>query len=156
MGNFLYFCQLFKTYLILILSLEQFSLFSVVQFPNDECTSSSSTTTLGTCLASSECANRAGAAAGSCAAGFGVCCVVSVSTCGDTVSSNITYIRNPGYPGTYTPTSSGSCSFTVYKASDDICQLRKGFNINNNILYLLNKRDPAWSGSFTMPRLVYI
>ena len=107
---------------------EQLSLFSVVQFPNDECTSSTtSPTTMGTCLTSSECTSRSGTGSGSCAAGFGVCCVVSTSTCGATVSTNITYIRNPGYPSSYTPTSAGTCSFTIDKASDDICQLRLDF-----------------------------
>merc|ERR1712183_577857 len=106
---------------------KQLSLFSVVQFPNDECTSSSSSTTTGTCLTSSECTGRSGTASGSCAAGFGVCCVVSSSTCGASLSSNITYIRNPGYPSSYTPTTSETCSFTISKAADDICQLRLDF-----------------------------
>merc|ERR1711997_1069711 len=107
--------------------LKQLSLFSVVQFPNDECTSSSDSTTLGTCLTSSECTSRSGTASGSCAAGFGVCCVVSTSTCGASVSTNITYIRNPGYPSSVTPTSTGSCTTTIRKVSDNICQLRLDF-----------------------------
>ena len=105
--------------------IEQFSLFSVVQFPNDECTSSTAST-LGTCYTSSECGSRSGSASGSCAAGFGVCCVTSTSTCGATLSANISYIRNPGYPSSYTSAASGSCSVTISKASDNICQLRKG------------------------------
>merc|ERR1712241_403813 len=107
--------------------LKQLSLFSVVQFPNDECTSSSDSTTMGTCLTSSECTSRSGTASGTCAAGFGVCCVVSTNTCGASLSSNITYIRNPGYPSSYTPSSAGTCSFTINKAADDICQLRLDF-----------------------------
>merc|ERR1711874_61948 len=106
---------------------KQLSLFSVVQFPNDECTSSTETSTIGTCLTSSECSGRSGTASGSCAAGFGVCCVVTTSTCGSTLSSNISYIRNPGYPSSYTPTSSGTCTFTINKCSDNICQLRLDF-----------------------------
>merc|ERR1712241_1300322 len=59
---------------------KQLSLFSVVQFPNDECVSTtSSITTMGTCLTASERTNRAGASSGTCAAGFGVCCVVLTS-----------------------------------------------------------------------------
>ena len=103
---------------------EQFSLFSIVQFPNEECTSGSSSTTNGTCYTSSECGSRGGAAAGSCAAGFGVCCVISSTTCGSTISTNTSYIRNPGYPSTYTPSNAGSCTFTIRKVSDNICQLR--------------------------------
>merc|ERR1711923_421204 len=104
---------------------KQLSLFSVVQFPNDECVSTtSSITTMGTYLTASECTNRAGASSGTCAAGFGVCCVITTSTCGATVSTNITYIRNPGYPSSITPTSTGStCTTTIRKVSDNICQL---------------------------------
>merc|ERR1712020_437597 len=72
-----------------------FSLFSIVQFPNEVCTSSSSTTTYGTCYTSSECSSAGGSADGNCAAGFGVCCVIYTSTCGATVTTNTTYIRNP-------------------------------------------------------------
>ena len=110
------------------MSLEQLSLFSV-QFPNDDCTSSSSSTTTGTCYSSSECTSRSGTASGTCAAGFGVCCVISTSTCGSTVSTNNTYIRNPGYPSSYTPTSTGTCTVTIKKVSDDVCQLREGIKI---------------------------
>ena len=101
---------------VIILYPEQFSLFSVVQFPNDECTSSSSSTINGTCYTNSECGSRGGAASGSCAAGFGVCCVISTTTCGSTISTNTTYIRNPGYPSSYTATA-GSCQYTFNKAS---------------------------------------
>jgi len=103
-----------------------FSLFNVVQFPNDVCTTTSQTFTKGTCLASSECSSKSGTATGNCAAGFGVCCVFSISTCGSTIKENCTYITNPGFPNTYSTT--GSCDFTVEKSSADICQLRLEFN----------------------------
>jgi len=106
---------------------KQFSLFSVVQFPNDVCTSASSSTTIGTCYTTSECTSRGGGAEGTCAAGFGVCCVISTSECSATVSTNNTYIRNPGYPTSYTPTTTGTCTNTIKKMSDDICQLRLDF-----------------------------
>jgi len=107
-----------------------FSLFSIVQFPNQVCTassSSSSSTTYGTCYTSSECSTRGGSGDGNCAAGFGVCCVISTSTCSSTISTNTTYIQNPGYPSSYTPTTTGTCTYTVSKVSDDICQLRLDF-----------------------------
>jgi hypothetical protein len=104
-----------------------FSLFSIVQFPNLKCTSSSSTTTYGTCLTSSECSSKSGSSDGNCAAGFGVCCIISTSTCSSTISTNTSYIRNPGYPSSYTPSSTGSCVYTVSKTSADICQLRLDF-----------------------------
>jgi len=104
-----------------------FSLFSIVQFPNEVCTSSSSTTTYGTCYTSSECSSAGGSADGNCAAGFGVCCVIYTSTCGTSISTNTTYIRNPNYPSSYTPSTTGSCAYTINKVQDDICQLRLDF-----------------------------
>merc|ERR1711990_356464 len=104
-----------------------FSLFSIVQFPNLRCTSSTSSTTYGTCLTSSECSTNGGSSDGNCAAGFGVCCIISTSTCSATVSTNTSYIRNPGYPSTYTPSSTGTCVFTISKVSSEVCQLRLDF-----------------------------
>merc|ERR1712154_756392 len=104
-----------------------FSLFSIVQFPNQQCTASSSSSTYGTCYTSSECTSKGGSSDGNCAAGFGVCCVITTSTCSSSISTNTTYIRNPNYPSSYTPTSAGTCSYTVNKVSDDVCQLRLDF-----------------------------
>merc|ERR1719369_2069203 len=104
-----------------------FSLFSIVQFPNEGCTATSSATTYGTCYTATECTEKGGSADGNCAAGFGVCCLVTTSTCGSTVSTNTSYIRNPNYPSSYTPTSAGTCTFKISKVSDEICQLRLDF-----------------------------
>merc|ERR1712107_124382 len=68
-----------------------------------------------------------GSADGNCAAGFGVCCVIFTTSCGTSISTNTTYIRNPNYPSSYTPTSTGTCQFTINKASDDVCQPRLDF-----------------------------
>jgi len=103
------------------------SLFSIVQFPNQQCTGASSTTTYGTCYTSSECSAKGGSADGNCAAGFGVCCVIYSSTCGTSITTNTTYIRNPGYPSSYTASSASTCTYTFSKVSDDICQLRLDF-----------------------------
>merc|ERR1719244_2063693 len=81
-----------------------FSLFSIVQFPNSACTSSSSTYSNGTCFTSSECSSKGGTAQGNCAAGFGVCCIFSVSATGSTVSQNCSYIVNPSFPSNYATT----------------------------------------------------
>ena len=48
-------------------------LFSVVQFPNEACNSGSGST--GTCYTASECSTKSGTVDGTCAAGFGVCCL---------------------------------------------------------------------------------
>merc|ERR1712024_134367 len=103
------------------------SLFSIVQFPNQQCTGSSSTTTYGTCYTSSECSAKGGSADGNCAAGFGVCCVIYTTTCGTSISTNTTYIRNPGYPSSYTASSASTCTYTISKESSDVCQLRLDF-----------------------------
>jgi len=105
-----------------------FSLFSVVQFPNDICTSTSTSYPMGTCYAAAECSSKSGTALGNCAAGFGVCCVFTSSTCGETISNNMTYISNPSYPGIYTVTTAGSCTWTVKKATSSVCQLRLDFD----------------------------
>merc|ERR1711923_633763 len=90
-------------------------------------TASSSSSTYGTCYTSSECTSKGGSSDGNCAAGFGVCCVITSSTCSTTINTNTTYIRNPNYPSSYTPSSTGTCAFTFSKVSDDICQLRLDF-----------------------------
>jgi hypothetical protein len=110
-----------------------FSLFSIVKFGNDVCQSSSSITNSGTtssyrngtCLTASECSAQSGSASGSCASGFGVCCLFATSTCSDTISTNSTYIRNPSFPSVYTSTS--SCSFSITKCGTGICSLRLDF-----------------------------
>jgi len=103
---------------------KQFSLFSIVTFKNAECSSASTSGLKGVCMTSSEC-NDKGYSDGNCAASFGVCCIQRVSSCGGTVENNCTYIDNPSYPSTYTSTS--SCSYTVKRCQDDICQIRLDF-----------------------------
>lgn len=103
-----------------------FSLFSVVTFPNNQCTAKSDTTMYGTCYTSSECSNKGGTVDGNCAAGFGVCCTFTISTCGIGITQNCTYITNPSYPSTYTTT--GTCAHTVTPINSDICQLRLDFD----------------------------
>ena len=43
--------------------------------------------------------------------------VVTTSTCSSVISTNTTYIRNPGYPSSYTVSSAGTCSYTINKVS---------------------------------------
>ena len=74
------------------------SLFTIVSWKQGPCTSTTGTN--GTCYSSNECSNLGGTASGTCASGFGVCCLVTV-TCGGTTSVNGTYFQNPGFPSTY-------------------------------------------------------
>jgi len=104
------------------------ALFSVVKFPNDACTASTGLT--GTCVTSTECTGRDGTATGTCAAGFGVCCVVYSATCivSTAISTNNTYLRNPGYTAALaSSTSTQTCSYKISKADSEVCQLRLDF-----------------------------
>jgi len=91
-----------------------YSIFNVVKFPNDVCVGSSSKN--GTCYTAEECSNRAGTASGSCAEGYGVCCVISLD-CGETSSENTTYLTTPSTIGT-------SCDYKICPVSKNICRIR--------------------------------
>eukprot|EP00094_Tigriopus_californicus_P012709 TCALIF_12286-PA protein Name:"Protein of unknown function" AED:0.00 eAED:0.00 QI:19/1/0.75/1/0.28/0.37/8/0/164 len=69
-----------------------------------------------------ECATKGGSSSGSCAQGFGVCCVFSLA-CGGTTSENCTYLVQAS---TSTPTAD-PCTFTICKCSSNICRIRLDF-----------------------------
>jgi len=80
-----------------------FSIFSVVAFPNNECTTQMNGMK-GVCLTEEECASRTGgSASGNCASGFGVCCFTMINTGGSTITTNVTYIQNTEFPAANTP-----------------------------------------------------
>jgi hypothetical protein len=95
------------------------SLFTIVSFKNDACASLSGNN--GTCYSSKDCIKQGGVRSGTCASGFGVCCLFT-KTCGDVTAINGTFFQSDGYPSTFD--SVGSCQLTVNKASSDVCQLR--------------------------------
>merc|ERR1712241_301889 len=108
------------------------SLFSIVNFPNDECitqigSKTATGATKGTCVASSECTSDGGVADGNCADGFGVCCVHKTQTDGATITKNRTWVQNPGFSNTYTTTSSKTFSYSVKPMNKKICQIRLDF-----------------------------
>jgi len=94
-----------------------FNVFTIVRFKNDPCAGSSNRN--GTCYTESECSNKGGTNAGSCAQGFGVCCVF-VQGCGASVAENCTYFESSG-------TQAGQCSLEVCPCSSGICQMRLDF-----------------------------
>jgi len=96
------------------------SIFTVVKFPNTACSSSTSGRN-GTCYTSSECTAKGGSTSGSCASGFGVCCVFEKSCGGGSIAENCTYFTSSSL------TTGTSCSLTVCKCSSDVCQLRLDF-----------------------------
>merc|ERR1719412_1095769 len=108
-----------------------FSLFSVVTFPNDGCTSQSGTTGIssvnrnGTCFTATECSDNGGTASGNCAAGFGVGCLFVYSSASTSISQNCSYIQNPNFPSAYGSTS--TIAWQINKCATNICTLRLDF-----------------------------
>jgi hypothetical protein len=105
-----------------------FSLFSVVTFPNDECTTVMDPTMRGLCITAEECTDQGGTASGNCASGFGVCCFTTVTAAG-AITNNVTYIQNEGFPtsvlGT-APVVAATRAFMV-QGGANICQVRFDF-----------------------------
>ncbi len=91
----------------------------VVRFPNDVCSGS---TRNGTCYTGEECSNRGGTSGGSCASGFGVCCIFTLS-CGGTTSDNSSYLVQTAAT-TVTPS---PCDYTVCPLNNNICRIRYDF-----------------------------
>jgi len=107
-----------------------FSVFSIVSFPNEACVSNMDQTN-GTCLSPADCRTIGGALEGSCASGFGTCCVVRLGgtgaggVCGGVVTANTTVLQNPGYPGKYS--TAGTCVYLVKRMDEGVCQIRLDF-----------------------------
>jgi len=95
-----------------------FGLFNIVKFPNIECHSKS--TTNGTCYTKEECDNKGGTASGTCAKGYGVCCLFTLG-CGQKSSENITTFHSSG------SIKAGACNAEICPVSKDIVQLRLDF-----------------------------
>jgi len=110
---------------------KHFSLFSVVTFKNEECTSDTSLAggaRKGTCYTTTECSDKGGTKSGNCASGFGVCCVfISKTGASATIKENRTHLRNSEYPSTATATATTTIVYTISKQQTDICQLRFDF-----------------------------
>jgi len=77
-------------------------IFNLVQFPNNECEATA--TQRGTCYTAEECSDRNGVASGSCAEGYGVCCVITVA-CDATTAENSTYLTQTA--------ATESCAYTI-------------------------------------------
>merc|ERR1711997_394516 len=92
--------------------------FQIVKFPNDVCAGASRN---GTCYTAEECSTKGGASDGSCASGFGVCCVFALS-CGGSASENQTYLIQSSVTTLTSP-----CKYTICPSSTDICRIRFDF-----------------------------
>lgn len=110
---------------------KHFSLFSVVTFKNEECTSETTLTggaRKGTCYTTTECSDKSGLKSGNCASGFGVCCVfIDNGSATKTLTENRTHIRNAEYPSYATATATTTIVYTLSKMQSDICQIRLDF-----------------------------
>jgi len=93
------------------------SIFNIVKFKNDPCEANDDKS--GTCYTEDECADRKGTASGSCAEGYGVCCVFTVG-CDAVKNENCTYFQSTGMP-------EGACNAKICPCASNICQLRLDF-----------------------------
>ncbi|XP_068232505.1 uncharacterized protein [Palaemon carinicauda] len=94
------------------------SLFSIIRFKNSMCSASNGLT--GVCYTQNTCVKNGGTSSGSCADGFGTCCVTQIG-CGGRTSNNCTYIESPNYPSFFNE--ARTCVHTISLQSD-ACQVR--------------------------------
>jgi len=99
-------------------------IFDLVKFPNDICEGQGYRN--GTCYTSSECSEKGGTADGTCADGYGVCCIFSIG-CGQTSSENITYILG----GDDFMDADESCQYSLCRCSETICRIKLEFNTHS-------------------------
>jgi len=93
------------------------SFFNVVKFPNDVCEGSTSRN--GTCYTKEECEDRNGKEQGSCADGFGVCCIIELD-CGGKSNENCTYLVGSSSDSD----KEENCNYMICPMSKDICRIR--------------------------------
>ncbi|KAJ0183295.1 hypothetical protein K1T71_001271 [Dendrolimus kikuchii] len=96
--------------------------FQIVEFDHVSCTSSSGLD--GICLHEYKCHVDGGAVIGTCADGYGVCCV-NLYTCEGSTSTSTSWFTNPDFPSP--STGRMLCTFTLNKATDEIKQIRLDF-----------------------------
>jgi len=97
-------------------------IFNIVKFDNDVCDTGNQMN--GTCYTAEECTDRNGVASGSCAEGYGVCCVITL-TCGATTRENCTYLSQEmtNTPDTDSD-SSQSCTYNICPVTDSVRRIR--------------------------------
>jgi len=102
-----------------------FSLFSVVTFPNAECTTDTTPAMTGICVTAEECSNDGDVIAqaqGNCASGFGVCCMRRVEgNPNAAITSGLTYVQSPQFPQAVTALNPG--------AGQAVAAVNRAFNI---------------------------
>jgi len=101
----------------------RFSLFQIIKFANEPCIGSNRN---GTCFTKAECENEGGTESGSCADGFGVCCIRILGD-GESTSLNQSYI----YQASSTSLGVGSREYTICPCSSDVCRIKFDFTSFN-------------------------
>merc|ERR1711992_222529 len=116
-----------------------FSLFSVVTFPNAECTTDTTPAMTGICVTAEECSNDGDVIAqaqGNCASGFGVCCMRRVEgNPNAAITSGLTYVQSPGFPqavAALNPAAGGAAVTAINRdfnimGGPNVCQIRFDF-----------------------------
>merc|ERR1719270_520160 len=79
----------------------------------------------GTCYTADECTSRDGVASGSCAEGYGVCCIITVS-CGGSTSENCTYLSQAASttPSTDSDDLNQQCSYSICPRTSTVNRIR--------------------------------
>ena len=107
-----------------LFNLSGLSLFNLVKFDNDMCTGDKRN---GTCYTKEECESRDGKESGTCAEGFGVCCILEIK-CGKSSSDNNTYLVEPN------PTAGEGCSYEICPSASSICRIRYDFTVSSKYI----------------------
>ncbi|XP_023338043.1 uncharacterized protein LOC111708786 [Eurytemora carolleeae] len=103
------------------------NIFNIIKFANTGCGTGNSSSPNGTCYTSWECSARGGEEQGSCASGFGRCCVFTNSELRSTVDEPVSYFRNPGFPANSSP-EANTRTLTVQVTDTNVCQVRIDFD----------------------------
>lgn len=96
-----------------------------VMFQNDVCNAEEARN--GTCYTAEECADKGGKKSGTCAEGFGVCCIFELD-CDDTSSENNTYLVKKAFTAGDT-----MCEYKICKCDDDVCRIRLDFTVSSGL-----------------------
>merc|ERR1739838_462774 len=110
-------CGLFSIAISTSDKAKNIAIFNVVKFQNTECTGGNNNP--GTCYTTEECENREGTADGTCAEGYGVCCIFEIN-CGGSSSENLTTFMS-------NDVQAGACQAKICKIDSDVVQLRLDF-----------------------------
>jgi len=110
-------CGLFSIAISISDKAKNIAIFNVVKFQNTECTGGNNNP--GTCYTTEECEDREGTADGSCAEGYGVCCIFEIN-CGGSSSENLTTFMS-------NDVQAGACQAKICKIDSDVVQLRLDF-----------------------------